>query len=67
MPAPLGQPLFGKEVGAFLQCLLDLAAKAQVPQARAAADQLLVESGGPDHAGLPLDGQVRFQLDGNAA
>jgi hypothetical protein len=46
---------------------LGLAAKAQVAQARAAADQLLVEPGGPDHAGLPLDGQVRFQLHGHAA
>ena len=25
------------------------------------------EPGGPDHAGLPLDGQMRFQLHGHAA
>src|SRR3546814_6677215 len=50
LPAPLGQPLFGQEVGALLHRLFGLAAKAQVAQARAAADQLLVEPGGPDHA-----------------
>ncbi|MPM45805.1 hypothetical protein SDC9_92497 [bioreactor metagenome] len=67
LPAPLGQPLFGQEVGALLHGLFGLATKAQVAQARAAADQLLVEPGGSDHAGLPLDGQVRFQLHGHAA
>ena len=36
-------------------------------QARAAADQLLVKPSGPDHAGLPLYGQVRFQCNGHAA
>lgn len=46
LAAPLGQPLFGQEVGALLHCLLGLAAKAQVAQARAAADQLLVKPGG---------------------
>ncbi|KAG1312604.1 hypothetical protein G6F63_016257 [Rhizopus arrhizus] len=56
-----------QEVGALLHRLLGLTAKAQVAQAGAAADQLLVEPGGPDHAGLPLDGQVRFQLHGYAA
>jgi len=28
-------------------------------------EPLLVERGSPDHAGLPLDGQVRFQLNGH--
>ena len=67
LPAPLGQPLFGQEVGTLLHCLFGLAAKAQVAQARAAADQLLVKPGGTDHTRLPLDGQVRLQLDGHAA
>ena len=66
-PAPLGQPLLGEEVGTLLHRLFGLAAEAQVAQARAAADQLLVEPSGPDHAGLPLDRQVRFQFHGHAA
>ena len=66
-PRRSASPCSGQEVGALLHCLLGLTAKAQVAQARAAADQLLVKPGGPDHAGLPLDGQVRFQLHGHAA
>jgi hypothetical protein len=34
LPAPLGQPLFFEEVGALLQGLLGIAAKAQVAQPR---------------------------------
>lgn len=66
LPAPLGQSLFGQEVRALLYRLLGLTAKAQVAQARATVDQLLVKPGGTDHAGLPLDGQVRFQLHRHA-
>src|SRR3546814_1707758 len=47
LTTPLGQPLFGEKVGALLHRLLGLATKAQVAQARATADQLLVEPGGP--------------------
>src|SRR3546814_13105163 len=51
LTTPLGHPLFGEKVGALLHRLLGLATKAQVAQARATADQLLVEPGGPDPAG----------------
>jgi hypothetical protein len=34
LPAPLGQPLFFEEVGALLQGLLGIAAKAQVAKPR---------------------------------
>ena len=67
LAAPLGQPLFFEEVGALLHGLLGIATEAQVAQTTAAADQLLVEPGGPDHAGLPLNRQVRFQLHRYAA
>ncbi|KMQ58201.1 hypothetical protein ACS96_03830 [Pseudomonas aeruginosa] len=67
LPAPLSQPLFGQEVGALLQSVLGIAAKAHIAQPTPAADQLLVKPGRTDDAGLPLDGQVRFQLYGHAA
>ncbi|MNN85047.1 hypothetical protein D3C81_2022850 [compost metagenome] len=51
----------------MLHRLFGFAAKAQVAQARAAADQLLIEPGGANHARLPLDRQVRFQFHGHTA
>lgn len=58
LPATLGQPLVGQEIGALLQSLFGVSAKPQVTQPTYAAEQLLVEPGGPNHAGLPLDWQV---------
>lgn len=46
LAAPLGQALFFEEIGTLLQRILDLAAKAQLAQALATADQLLVQPGG---------------------
>lgn len=63
----LGQSLFGEKVGALLHRLFGFSPKAQITQARAAADQLLVELGSPDQACLSLDGQVRSQFHGHAA
>ncbi|CAM3887334.1 hypothetical protein EV679_2423 [Kerstersia gyiorum] len=67
LPASLGQPLFGQEVGALQHRLLGVATKAQVAQPTAAADQLLIQPGRADDAGLPLDGQGRFQFHRHAS
>lgn len=67
LPAPLRQPLFFEEVGALLHGLLRIAAKAQVAQPTAAADQLLVKPGRADHAGLPLDGKMGLHFHRHAA
>ena len=61
-PAP-----FFEEVGALLQGLPSIAAKAQVAQSLAAADQLLIQPGRADDAGLPFNRQMRFQFDRHAA
>lgn len=67
LPAPFSQALFRQEIGALLQSLFDLRAKAQVAQALATTDQLLIQPGGADHAGLAFYGQVGFQLHRHAA
>ena len=58
--------LFFEEVGALLQGLPSIAAKA-VAQSLAAADQLLIQPGRADDAGLPFNRQMRFQFDRHAA
>ncbi len=52
LTATLGQPLLGQEVGALLQGLFGVTAKAQIAQPFAAADQLLIQPGRADDAGL---------------
>ena len=61
-----GPALFFEEVGALLQGLPSIAAKAGA-QSLAAADQLLIQPGRADDAGLPFNRQMRFQFDRHAA
>lgn len=61
LPAPVGHSLLDEKVGASAPCVGDLAAKAQVAQPLAFTDQLLIQPGRPDYAGLPLDGLTGFQ------